>query len=91
MIPPNAGTIGLAKALDDNGPVSLRNKRTTSDNFGGFFYIGEEDRSSAIRIVSDQSVSIGQLVDIAGTMGLWPPPPETGIERAIIAEDVAVH
>jgi hypothetical protein len=50
MVAPAVESIGLAKALADGTPVSLRGKRATSNNYGGFFYLEELDRSSGIRI-----------------------------------------
>ena len=61
-------TIAQAKALDD-GESRLLKGKVVSATFSGFFYIQEPDRLQGLKVISADTVSIGNVVDVVGTMG----------------------
>ncbi len=69
--PLSLARISDAKQAAEGAEVLLSGKKVTAvfgGSFGAFFYIEELDRSSGIRIVSDQVVSPGDLTEITGTV-----------------------
>jgi hypothetical protein len=64
---PSNETIGHAKTRSDGEVVSLSHKITTAV-FTGEIYIQEEDRSSGIRILTSDTASVGDRVDVIGIL-----------------------
>ncbi len=65
--PLSLARISDAKLAAEGAEVLITGKKVTLV-FDGFFYIEELDRSSGIRVVSDQVVSPGDLTDVTGTL-----------------------
>ena len=63
--------ITSVKSLPDGEQVLLSGKVVTagSDQLPGAFYIEETDRSSGIRVATSKTISEGNAVDVAGTLG----------------------
>jgi len=84
----NNGTvsIGDARQGDDDQPVSLGEAIVTAgtDEIGGAFYIEADNKSAGIRVATDQTVSEGDRVGVAGLLAT-----DNG-ERQIAAYDVFV-
>ena len=57
-----------AKAKPDGTLISLP-ARVVSGCFAGFFYVEEQDRSAAIKVVWPQPVTLGSSVVVTGTLG----------------------
>lgn len=72
----DAGTILQAKALADGAGLILSHKVVTAgaDNLpnlgGALFYIEEADRTSGIKIMSDEPINAGSIIDVAGEIEL---------------------
>lgn len=77
----SAKTVAGAKTLGDGNLVNLPGKPVTYVG-DGFFYIQDWDPVAGVRVVSTASVSVGDVVNVTGTMG------QDGIERAIISPTV---
>jgi len=60
--------IKAAKSLPTGSLIVLRGKIVTAV-FAGYFYIEEADRSSAIKVVSNALVHVGDVVDVTGVIG----------------------
>lgn len=78
------GSIPEARALADGAQVAIAAK-PISAAFDGFFYILEPSRAAGIRVVSPQSVTVGQTAQVAGVMATV-----DGLERAVQASSVSV-
>ena len=61
-------SIIAAKFMPLGSLVLLRGKIVTAA-FSGYFYAEEADRSSAVKVISNASVNIGDVVDISGVVG----------------------
>lgn len=55
------------RALPDGRSLTLRGCIVTAA-FGGYFYVEDAARTSGIRVLSTTAVSVGQMVDVTGTM-----------------------
>lgn len=79
---PGVSRIGQAWQMANSvEPLSLRNKTVTA-KFSGAFYLEEADRSAAVRVVSNASVTQGRSVSVAGVLGI------SGGQRALIGDVV---
>ena len=84
-VAPAVAKIGQAWAKSNaTDGLSLRNKVVTAA-FAGSFWLEELDRSSAIEVISTVSVSRGNTVSAAGTLGL------SGTRRVLFADVVENH
>lgn len=71
-IAPSAGTINAAKALANGNSSTIKSLRgkMVSAIFPGYFYVQEPGMPlSAMKVVSNASVSPGDMIDAAGQMG----------------------
>ena len=66
--PAAEATIPQAKALAD-GQKRLLKGKVVSATYAGCFYIQEPDRLAGLKVISSDTVSIGNLVDVVGAMG----------------------
>jgi hypothetical protein len=82
----NSGTIGDVKSLGDGASVGLVGRIVTAgtSEMVGCFYIEEINRSSAIRVNTTETVSVGDAVSVAGILST------TGAEIMIDATGVSV-
>lgn len=67
--PVNVGTISNAKSETDGTSVSLTEGKVVTAIFKGAFYIEDSDRSSGIKVVSNDAVLVGSKVTLSGTLG----------------------
>ena len=74
-------TIGLALGIDNSQKLSLKAKAVTAA-LPGMFWIEEADRSAALKVISGSSVTVGNLVNVVGVLGL------SGAQRALLADSV---
>lgn len=72
-----------AKTQDDGTLVEMANPVVVGV-FDGFFYVEDADRTSGIKIVGSQSVSVGDVVTVKGELGT------ADNERYITADSVQV-
>ncbi|MHB9037759.1 MAG: discoidin domain-containing protein [Armatimonadota bacterium] len=79
VIPVN--TIAAAKAAANNTTIVLPAK-TVTGNFGSFFYIEEDDRTSGIRVNATTSAVAGQKVVVSGTL--------TSVNGEYVIQDASV-
>jgi hypothetical protein len=70
-------SISQAWQIPDDKPFSLKNKPVTAA-FDGFFFLEELNRSAAIKVVSSDTVALGNIVSVAGVLGL------SGTQRVMI-------
>jgi len=77
-------SIGEAWSLANSVGLSLRNRAVTAV-LGSAFWLEEQDRSAAIKIVSPASVGAGDLVSVAGVLGM------SGSQRALIGDVIENH
>jgi len=82
-VAPGIDPIGAVWALTDSTGLSIRNKIVTATKQGAF-WLEEQDRSAAIKVLSSASVTRGNKVSVAGVLGL------SGTQRALIG-DVVVN
>ncbi len=75
--------IGAAWSLADSMPFALQDKVVTHA-VGGTLWIEESDRSAALKVLSAATVARGDLVSVAGDLGL------SGPQRVLTASDVVV-
>lgn len=80
-VAPGTNPIGAAWGTPNSTGLSIRNKVVTAA-LGGAFWIEEQDRSAAIKVVSSASVSRGNTVSAAGVLGM------SGTQRALIGDVV---
>lgn len=80
----SVSTIAEAKAQGGNAKVEFASAKTVTGNFGGFFYVEEEDRTSGIRINGSTSAVVGQRVIVRGTLTK-----AASGEDVIVADDVS--
>lgn len=64
---PGGESIGIAKNRPDGAVVSLSQK-VVSAVFDGELYVQEEDRSSGIRVATDDAAAEGDRVDVIGVL-----------------------
>ena len=76
--------VAAAKSLADGSAVQLEGKTVTAA-FNGYFYVQDSTGLPGIRVVSSTSVTIGQIVDVYGTLSTLDG------ERRILATVVVVH
>lgn len=81
--PEITGSVTDVKSADDNTDVEVTSAVVTGV-YDGFFYIEDTNRVSGIKVVSGDTVSIGDVVDVIGTMGT------ANAERYISAATVTV-
>ncbi len=74
-------TVGWARSLAPGQQVRLPGKPVTLTG-EGFFVIQDWDGTAGIRVVSDAQVAVGDVVNVAGVLGLQ------GAELAVIQADV---
>jgi len=75
------GHISACWSLPNSAALSLRNKIITAAA-GGAFWIEEQDRSAAIKVISAAAVEKGNAVSAAGVLG------QSGAQRALFADSV---
>ncbi|MDH7601741.1 MAG: phosphodiester glycosidase family protein [Armatimonadota bacterium] len=80
-VAPGVERIGLAWNLPNGYPISLRNKTITAV-IGDAFWLEEEDRTAAVKVVSSADVAVGDRVSVAGVLG------RSGSQRALIGDVV---
>lgn len=80
-VAPGVSRIGLAWALNDSSPFSLRGKTVTAASPGAF-WLEEADRSSAVKVLSTAPVQPGSAVAVAGVLGM------AGPQRVMLADVV---
>ena len=78
-----ASSAGEAKGFPDGTLVAIEGQTVTAA-FDGFFYIG--DRSSGLRVVSDEAVTVNRSVTVIGTLALV-----NGCERALELAHIVVR
>lgn len=69
LVAPGAGRIGSARSRADGEPLSLRGK-TVVAAAQGTFWLEEDDRSAAVKVLSSTAVPPGTRVDVAGVQGI---------------------
>lgn len=74
-------SIGLAFAQADSASLALKGKPVTAA-LPGMFWIEEPDRTAALKVISGATVAAGDLVDVAGSLGL------SGVQRVLVADIV---
>ena len=91
--PVGAISIGQARTLADGASVQLNHKVITAVfPTLGSIYVQETDRSAGIRVFmsSVSGYSVGNRVNVAGTMSTWRPNGTTPAERQVIASSVNI-
>ncbi|MCC6485601.1 MAG: PQQ-like beta-propeller repeat protein [Armatimonadetes bacterium] len=76
-------TVAGARTLPDSTAVTLPGKPVTYAG-SGFFYIQDWDGIAGIRVVSNEPVDVGDVVNVSGTLG------QSGQERAVLSTSVLV-
>jgi len=80
-VAPLVNPISSAWPLANSVGLSIRNKVVTAA-LDGAFWLEEEDRSAAIKVVSSASTAVGNTVSVAGVLGV------SGSQRALIGDVV---
>lgn len=80
-VAPRVDPIGAAWTLSNSTGLSIRNKVVTATKQGAF-WLEEQNRSAAIKVVSSASVTRGNKVSVAGVLGM------SGTQRALIGDVV---
>ena len=80
-VAPGISHISEAWNLPNGNAISLRNKSVTAV-LDDAFWLEEDDRTSAIKVVCSADLAIGDRVDVAGVLGT------SGPQRALLADVV---
>jgi len=80
-VAPEVEPISAAWPLADGASLAIRNKAVTAA-LSGAFWLEEQDRSAAIKVVSGAAVTPGNTVSVAGVLGM------SGTQRALIGDVV---
>lgn len=77
--------------LPDGAAVTLGGKAVTAVHAAdGYLYVEQDDRTWGVRVAGDCSgISVGDRVDVSGTMGTLRPDGSTPSERVITANSIA--
>ena len=80
-VAPLVNPISSAWPLADSVGLSIRNKVVTAA-LGGAFWLEEENRSAAMKVVSSAATAPGHIVSVAGVLGM------AGSQRALVGDVV---